>query len=453
MRIRKIIVKDLFGIFDHEIPMKLEEHITIIHGPNGYGKTIILKLLNALFNYRYRIISNIPFKELSIEFDDSSTFWLKKNIESNKNKEENNKYDLKFEYVEPDSSLKSFVKRTLRPNDPRFYNEINRNIRLARRIGQEEILYHIPPDRNIIRANVDRHDRNVITRTYQRDDEPKWLRDILSSIDIHFIETQRLLLQRALSQQNDQEYEKRSTMIPAVQFYSKELANAIQEKLAEYAALSQSLDRTFPTRLVKESSSTLLNTQQLSKRFEELEEKRSRLMAAGLLDKEKELEFKYLQKIEDSNRNVLSVYVEDVKQKLNVFDGLVSKLDLLVKILNSRFLYKQISIDKKDGFTFKTSDGKKLSPTQLSSGEQHELVLLYELLFKVRPNSLILIDEPELSLHVFWQQQFLKDLQEITKLANFDVLIATHSPQIIHDRWDLTVELKGPKDVPIPDPC
>jgi predicted ATP-binding protein involved in virulence len=85
-----------------------------------------------------------------------------------------------------------------------------------------------------------------------------------------------------------------------------------------------------------------------------------------------------------------------------------------------------------------------LSPTDLSSGEQHELVMLYELLFKVKPNSLILIDEPELSLHLAWQVQFLKDLQAIIKLADFDVLIATHAPGIIDDRWDLTVELKGP---------
>ena len=29
----------------------------------------------------------------------------------------------------------------------------------------------------------------------------------------------------------------------------------------------------------------------------------------------------------------------------------------------------------------------------------------------------------------------------MTRLSSFDVLIATHSPQIISDRWDLTVEL------------
>jgi predicted ATP-binding protein involved in virulence len=67
------------------------------------------------------------------------------------------------------------------------------------------------------------------------------------------------------------------------------------------------------------------------------------------------------------------------------------------------------------------------------------------LLFKVKPNTLILIDEPEMSLHISWQQEFLKDLQKITKLSGLDILMATHSPDIINDRWDLTVELEKPK--------
>ncbi|MEB3882574.1 hypothetical protein [Lyngbya sp. CCY1209] len=47
--------------------------------------------------------------------------------------------------------------------------------------------------------------------------------------------------------------------------------------------------------------------------------------------------------------------------------------------------------------------------------------------------------------YVGWQVEFLKDLQEIIKIAKFDILMATHSPDIIQDRWDLTVELKGPR--------
>jgi len=70
----------------------------------------------------------------------------------------------------------------------------------------------------------------------------------------------------------------------------------------------------------------------------------------------------------------------------------------------------------------------------------------YELLFKVAPGSLILIDEPEISLHVVWQEQFLKDVQAVTKMTDTDVLIATHSPDIIDDRRDLMLELRGPEN-------
>ena len=147
----------------------------------------------------------------------------------------------------------------------------------------------------------------------------------------------------------------------------------------------------------------------------------------------------------ENTEEVLSVYVQDAEEKLSVFDKIADKIDLFKQIINERFRYNKMTISKQDGFSFVTMDDRPLPVTSLSSGEQHELVLLYELLFKVNPDSLILIDEPELSLHVAWQQQFLQDLQEITQLASFDVLIATHSPQIIHDRWDLTVELKGPE--------
>jgi predicted ATP-binding protein involved in virulence len=145
--------------------------------------------------------------------------------------------------------------------------------------------------------------------------------------------------------------------------------------------------------------------------------------------------------------------VEDVEKKLSVFNDVASKIDLLRRIINSKFAYsyKEMNFNKDKSFVFKTlyhssvSDSDTLLPTDLSSGEQHELVLLYELLFKVEPKSLVLIDEPELSLHVGWQVQFLKDLQEIVKLADLDILMATHSPDIIQDRWDLTVELQGMK--------
>ncbi len=144
---------------------------------------------------------------------------------------------------------------------------------------------------------------------------------------------------------------------------------------------------------------------------------------------------------------VLAVWVDDVKTKLSVFDDLAARTELLKRVINARFLYKEMVIGSDYGFSFRTPAGEPLSPALLSSGEQHELVLLYELLFKVASPALILIDEPELSLHVAWQEAFLRDLQQVAGLGDFDVILATHSPQIIGDRWDVTVELRGPSQV------
>ena len=166
-------------------------------------------------------------------------------------------------------------------------------------------------------------------------------------------------------------------------------------------------------------------------------------METGLLAKEEAPDFVELRHIDEENRNFISVYLKDVKNKLSILDELSNKIDLLITNINKKFGYKKMFIDKKKGLLFHTDDNKELSLENLSSGEQHEIVLLYEFLFKLKPGSLILIDEPELSLHVGWQTEFLKDLEDVIELSKFDVLIATHSPQIIHDRWDLTVELKG----------
>jgi predicted ATP-binding protein involved in virulence len=148
----------------------------------------------------------------------------------------------------------------------------------------------------------------------------------------------------------------------------------------------------------------------------------------------------------EDDRKVLWHYLSDVQTKLAVFDPLLAKVEVFNGIVNTHFLFKSFKVDKTTGFAFQSETGDTVPMRTLSSGEQHELVLAYDLLFKVTPNSLILIDEPELSLHVTWQHLFLDDLDSISKLTNLDFLVATHSPAIIHKRRALMVTLgKRPK--------
>ena len=64
----------LYGIFDHEIPMDKPEGVTIIHGPNGYGKTVMLKMISAACEGDAEIFKSSPFEESKIESADGSAW-------------------------------------------------------------------------------------------------------------------------------------------------------------------------------------------------------------------------------------------------------------------------------------------------------------------------------------------------------------------------------------------
>jgi predicted ATP-binding protein involved in virulence len=53
MKLKKIEIEGLYGTFDHEIKLKSDERITIIHGPNGVGKTTVLRLIHDIIRMRF----------------------------------------------------------------------------------------------------------------------------------------------------------------------------------------------------------------------------------------------------------------------------------------------------------------------------------------------------------------------------------------------------------------
>ena len=107
------------------------------------------------------------------------------------------------------------------------------------------------------------------------------------------------------------------------------------------------------------------------------------------------------------------------------------------------FANKQLEIDKRFGFRFVSDDELHtiLTLDQLSSGEKQMIIQVYELLFRAQSGTLVLIDEPELSLHMMWQMNYLKNLMEIAKLRGFQCIVATHSPQIFNSLWSKSVDL------------
>ncbi|MDV6569505.1 UNVERIFIED_CONTAM: AAA family ATPase [Pseudomonas aeruginosa] len=78
------------------------------------------------------------------------------------------------------------------------------------------------------------------------------------------------------------------------------------------------------------------------------------------------------------------------------------------------------------------NDPLEMSLRRASSGEQCLLVMILGIAGQIRDNSLILIDEPEISLHPSWQSRFIYlIINTFTKYQKCHFIIATHSPQIV----------------------
>jgi predicted ATP-binding protein involved in virulence len=442
MKITEIAVQGLFNIFDHVIPLNTEERITIIHGQNGLGKTIILRMVDSFYKAKYSMFRTVPFSKFIIKFDDQSKIEIVK-LERQNTSKVNKKQIIKinlYESCTAEKPIEEFEVKNLNNDNIIDFplSLLGEIIPQIDRIATKTWRYRVTGEQLSLNEVMERFGDNLpfIDKSIPH---PEWLTFLTSKIDIRLIQSERLLDVKSSS---------------TVSNYSQEIAQEITSKLAEYGSISQSLDRTFPLRVIEgRDTSVLLTKEELSKKLENLEKTRSRLIEVGLLDQEQSSNFQMPSQaaIDESTTKIFAIYVEDTEKKLNVFKDITDRIEILRNIINTKFAYsfKEINFNKEKGFVFKTtypSSSPKdiLQAEYLSSGEQHELVLLYELLFKAKPNSLVLIDEPEISLHLAWQVEFLKDLQQITKVANLDILMATHSPDIIQDHWDLTVELKRP---------
>lgn len=93
---------------------------------------------------------------------------------------------------------------------------------------------------------------------------------------------------------------------------------------------------------------------------------------------------------------------------------------------NKDVLFKDKSID------VVTHDNEAIGLSSLSSGEKHVLRILIETLL-AEDNSII-IDEPEISMHVDWQRDLIQTMRQLNPGAQ--IILATHSPEIMADVHD-----------------
>lgn len=439
MRISRIRVTKLFNIdeFNHEITLNESDRVTMIYAPNGFGKTAMLRMLEGLFNGKLTAFREYPFETFEVLMSDGRTLAVTAREPKKKDRKRRGPLTTEVEVTLTGESPYLVGRSTAGSLPASFIEQV---IPGAVRVASD--LWQLPSGELIDADDLSERLPEYISTGLrgERNPLPEWFSELRQNVPVHLIGTDRL--RSPFPTQPTVAGRDKPTNAPTVARYSADLAARIKSVLAEYAELSQTRERSFPTRLIHQTADAALSQDDIKQRLERFEKQREQLAETGLFDPGSMGETLPLSaSIEDSKLPILSVFVLDTEEKLKVLEELSSKIALFRSIINNRFQYKHMRVTKDHGFYFETHTGQRLDPTKLSSGEQHEVVMMFELLFRVKPNTLILMDEPEISLHVTWQQQFLGDLLEMARLSQFDVLLATHSPLIINDRWDLTVGL------------
>jgi predicted ATPase len=130
----------------------------------------------------------------------------------------------------------------------------------------------------------------------------------------------------------------------------------------------------------------------------------------------------------------IAEYVKETMHKENlrpsdVFDRIRINIDKIFQDLE--MLIKFDKVDADGNVFFKNKKEEVFSIENISTGEKTLLSKVLYLYLKEIKGSVILIDEPELSLHPAWQNRVLKLYETFAKENNCQIIIATHSPHIL----------------------
>lgn len=434
--IDKFFVKKLFGLFDNEI--NFNEGSTILVGPNGCGKTTMLNMIKVIFGKNHYRLFEYEFEYIEFNINGQLIKLEKGEVEQKDdfsdeiNKVKCIRYSLNGTMLDDEYTRNrrtfspAFWEKQL-PNITRISSKVFRDLRTMKYINIEDMMENYFGE---LKESVQKEILNT----------PIAILKLLNEVNVELISTNRLM---TITSNTNSRYDLLQT--ETVEIFSEELKEKISKVLSEYANLSQRLDAKFPTKIINAiKRKKHLSEIELKEKSIEIENIRKKHIETGILEENDEDYLNVnLDGIDFNTASILTVYYEDTKIKLEYLDEISDQIKVFMEMLNKKLdPGKELLINGNNGMSvIQKQQCRNIRLNTLSSGEQQEIVLLYELIFKTNKNTLVLIDEPEISLNVKWQRDFLSDISKIIDMNKAQVLIATHSPQIIGDRWDMVSNL------------
>lgn len=430
--VSRLSVTGLFGYIDHDIHFRLDERTTILTGINGSGKTHVLGVLRDFVALDLMKLARVPCKAVRLQY--ASGNW-----------------------IQCDMVADADTIRLSGSTTARDFGEIILKIAPAR---LEEI---VPPNIERLERDVwiDRLDGELLATTevfrrYGRARSTQRVVDVLN-VPLHslgewesafrqdppptLVETHRLDMPS--SDVTPSRVRPRAPSSRVKQYVDRIGAEIVVARRASLD-VSQRADRRFASRALDRARATVQESE-LRRQYEELASLNEQFHLNGLTETSFGLAFPG-GRTNPTERRILSVFLEDWKSKLSPLEHVNEKIMTFRSIVDEKLRRTGKALDFSEGeLKFQNVITREpLLVERLSSGEQHLLALFSMLVFATDQGALVLIDEPELSLHAAWKEVFLADIGSVAALNDLQVVLATHSSSIVHGHWELTEELELP---------
>jgi len=116
------------------------------------------------------------------------------------------------------------------------------------------------------------------------------------------------------------------------------------------------------------------------------------------------------------------------------FEKIYTRRNLFIQLVNEAFKETGKTIDNEaDKLRFIIDDNTSIGADMLSSGEKQLLIILLTVLLEDGREYVLMMDEPEISLHISWQYELLNWILKLN--PNVQLIMTTHSPMIFADGW------------------
>lgn len=460
-RLQSVSVRGLFGYVDHRVDLSVHAP-TVVTGPNGTGKTHVLRLIDATLNGDALHLLQATFRELELVFEDRVIRVQRSLLQGSGGQQaavggqhtspEQARLQLQIlkegheeVKIETNSAECERAMGETRETPPWIVQSVSGRY-IDTRTGR-------PVPSRIAEKNFSLQSHSGALHASARGRQFLALLDETRSV---FIDTKRLdsevrgagrpsaarMADRAAS-------ESEARIMGYIRRIQHEIAAARNDSLDR----SQSADLRFADRALQAARSTI-RVEDLKEQYAHVIDLYEEMARNGLAPDETPAPLPI--KPNPTEKRILALLLDAWSDRLEPLAPINKKLTDLRSVLDSKLAGsgKRTSVRRGGRLGIESIAGHRVPVSQLSSGEQHLVAIFSQLLFATHTDSLVLIDEPEISMHMSWQHAFLEDVDRVAAVSDLQVILATHSTGIINGRWDLTRELSLPalQEFAVPDP-